>query len=110
MKRSIRYDVDYVLAGFDNIEKNGHWTYIDEITDLELQNVGENIESLVFTGQMLDEIFATEIFYQYVTQMLGVPCVTTNAIFEHLQNEDDGVYTLGSISVSLMEPTYQLDM
>lgn len=110
MKRSIRYDVDYVFAGFDNIEKYGHWTYHDEITDLELKNAGENIENLVFTGQMLDEIFATEIFYQYVTQLLGAPCVTTNAIFEHLHNEDDGVYTLGSLSVSLMEPTYQLDM
>ncbi len=27
MKRSIRYDVDYVFAGFDNIEKYGHCVF-----------------------------------------------------------------------------------
>lgn len=109
MSQTIRYGMDYVIIGFDGTENEGHWVYRDEITDREMEEVKHDVERLISAGQALDEIFAAEIFHQYVTQMIGVPCVTVEAIFEHLHRVDDGVYTLGELSVSLLDPIHQVE-
>lgn len=105
MDYEVRYEVRYVLVGFNESEVTGQHAYVDEISDLELSLAGGNVDDLVMAGMELDEMLAESILRDYIEGVIGIKCVEPQSIFDHIVRDDDGIYLFGSLSVSLDDPT-----
>lgn len=101
----VEYKVNYELIGFNDEVVNGEHITIDSLSASDISIMKDEMGDVIMSGIALDEILAEEIIRTYFDRMIGVCCIDDYAIWSALERQEDGIYRLGNVSVSLSDAT-----
>lgn len=101
----VEYKVNYELIGFNDEVVNGEHITIDSLSASDVSIMKEEMGDVIMSGIALDEILAEEIIRTYFDRVIGVSCIDESALWSALERQEDGIYRLGNVSVSLSDAT-----
>lgn len=101
----VEYNVNYELIGFNDEVVNGEHITIDSLSASDVSIMKDELGDVIMSGIALDEILAEEIIRTYFDRVIGVSCIDESALWSALERQEDGIYRLGNISVSLGDAT-----
>lgn len=104
----VEYSVDFELVGFNDEVVGGKHTLIDSISHHDVSLVNGELSELIMGGIELDVMLAEDAIRSYLTRIIGVDCLDDYAVWSALNREDDGMYRLGNISISIGDATARL--
>lgn len=105
LRSSIRSKVNYELIGFNGEVVNGEHITIDSLSASDISIMKDELGDVIMSGIALDEILAEEIIRTYFDRVIGLSCIDESALWSALERQEDGIYRLGNVNVSLSDAT-----
>lgn len=104
MKIEVEYRVMYEMIGVKGEIVDGEHVMIDSLSTFDASVMQEELGDVIMSGRMLDEILAEEIIRAYITDRVGVDCLSERSFSQNMKRLVDATYRFGKIDIALGDP------